>query len=132
MSDVYTYNRITHIGVNAIINNEKGHMDVGKISDGYHTFDELYEHRCVLFMALCNFCGRSMDAWKSRLHADGSFYNGWFVAGMGKIWGNIVTYHVPISMWDDFKVEELDKAIFDGHDSSTVLIRLREWFSTDD
>ena len=25
-----------------------------KISDGYHDFEELYEHRCRLFVALCN------------------------------------------------------------------------------
>lgn len=25
-----------------------------KISDGYHDFEELYEHRCRLFIALCN------------------------------------------------------------------------------
>ena len=24
------------------------------ISDGYHTFQELYEHRIILFSALCN------------------------------------------------------------------------------
>lgn len=26
----------------------------GQLSDGYHSFDELYEHRLVLFIALCN------------------------------------------------------------------------------
>lgn len=25
----------------------------GDMSDGYHTFDELYEHRCLLFINLC-------------------------------------------------------------------------------
>jgi len=28
-------------------------MDTGKISDGYHTFDELYDHRITLWIALC-------------------------------------------------------------------------------
>lgn len=26
--------------------------DPGEISDGYHTFNELYQHRCALFLAL--------------------------------------------------------------------------------
>lgn len=28
--------------------------NAGEVSDGYHTFDELYEHRVALFIALCN------------------------------------------------------------------------------
>ena len=41
----------------------------GSTSDGYHTFDELYYHRTVLFAVICNtYCDK---AWKSWLHADG-------------------------------------------------------------
>ena len=29
-------------------------LDVGKLSDGYHTFDELYHHRAILFATICN------------------------------------------------------------------------------
>ena len=28
--------------------------EVGKISDGYHTFEELYYHRMILFAVICN------------------------------------------------------------------------------
>jgi hypothetical protein len=28
-------------------------MDTNRISDGYHTFGELYDHRIQLFIALC-------------------------------------------------------------------------------
>ena len=57
-----------------IINNqikdlkERGILEVGKISDGYHTFDELYFHRMILFSVICN--TYKEKAWKSKLHDD--------------------------------------------------------------
>ena len=34
----------------------------GAISDGYHTFNKLYEHRCVLFAALVNLIQETVGA----------------------------------------------------------------------
>lgn len=49
----------------------------GNTSDGYHTFNELYHHRAVLFSVIVgNFATR---AWKSKLHADGTMYEGMFI-----------------------------------------------------
>ena len=31
---------------------DKSGGDIGKISDGYHTFDELYHHRALLFASI--------------------------------------------------------------------------------
>jgi len=39
-------------------------------SDGYHTFDELYEHRHWLFLSLMKMWPER--AWASKLHADGT------------------------------------------------------------
>ena len=62
----------------------------GETSDGYHTFNELYEHRTALFAALCNtYNDRS---WKSFKHADGSMYDGMFIAGIETPKGQY-TYH---------------------------------------
>lgn len=47
--------------------------DVGTISDGYHTFNDLYDHRHALFLALCRALGMG---WKSRLHVDGTSVDG--------------------------------------------------------
>ena len=59
-------------------------------SDGYHTFNELYEHRTALFAALCNtYNDRS---WKSFKHADGTMYDGMFIAGIETPEGQY-TYH---------------------------------------
>ncbi len=49
----------------------------GSTSDGYHTFDELYHHRAVLFSVIvAMFRGRS---WKSLHHHDGTMYDGMFI-----------------------------------------------------
>lgn len=95
--------------------------DRGSISDGYHTFNELYEHRNLLFCLLLS----EGDGWKSRFHYDGSSYEGWFVAGT-KLSTGPITYHLPLSMWDICQAEILDKApLFDGHTSNDVLDRVK-------
>ena len=45
----------------------------GNISDGYHTFDELYYHRMILFSVICN--QNKKLAWKSWLHDDGTMFD---------------------------------------------------------
>jgi len=99
---------------------------VGKVSDGFHTFDELYEHRHILFIKLMN-C-RPDKSWKSRKHEDGSMYEGdWFVAGMCLPTGD-VTYHLEGKYWDMAKVQEHEFAPpWDGHTAEDVLNRLSNW-----
>ena len=59
------------------------------VSDGYHTFKELYEHRVVLFVALITaltqqeYHPSNKICWKSKKHSDGTMYDGWFIAGIG-------------------------------------------------
>jgi len=93
----------------------------GSTSDGFHTFDELYHHRTMLFASLCNLFHR--DAWKSRLHDDGTMYDGYFIAGIGKV--DSATYHCAEKYWDLFLCEELDTAPpFDGHTPEDTLKRI--------
>ena len=95
---------------------------IGEVSDGYHTFNELYLHRYTLFAVLCN-TYRS-DAWKSMRHADGSMYDDYFIAGIQTPAG-MVTYHIELLHWDLFDVPELERAPeYDGHTSADVLDRL--------
>jgi hypothetical protein len=97
----------------------------GKVSDGYHTFDELYAHRQTLFVKLMN---STPDlSWKSRQHEDGSMYDGdWFVAGMHLPTGD-VTYHLEGRFWDMAKVQALDFApAWDGQKGKS-LMRLAAW-----
>lgn len=99
--------------------------DAGLVSDGYHTFDELYVHRCALFVALAN---THVDiSWKSLKHSDGSSFAGWFIAGMHLPTGDI-TYHLPIKMWDLILALALESAPeWDGHTSADVLSRINSW-----
>lgn len=96
------------------------------ISDGYHTFEELYDHRMVLFASLCN--SNKDISWKSRLHHDGTMYDDYFIVGMDTPVGQ-VQYHYPIGSWGHFNVRELENAPqWDGHTSKDVIERLMTAF----
>jgi hypothetical protein len=105
--------------------------DTVQVSDGFHTMDELYEHRVILYIVLCRILdGTDLPhtVWKSREHSDGTKFPGWFVLGIDIKRGKQITYHVPDSKWDlcDF-AEEFPKAPpFDGHTSDNALARLLE------
>lgn len=97
-------------------------IKIGNISDGYHSFDELYHHRMVLFSIICN---QNKDkAWKSLFHNDGTSYKGHFIVGIETKKGHF-TYHYPITEWDIFDVKVLDKAPkWDGHKNINILYSL--------
>ena len=96
---------------------------IGDLSDGYHTFNELYEHRAVLFSVICN--QNKSKAWKSKKHDDGSMFDGMFIVGIETPLGQ-ATYHYDIEpYWHLFHVEERDVAPpFDGHTSKDAIIRI--------
>jgi hypothetical protein len=100
--------------------------------DGYHTFEELYDHRITLFITLCrvyddtHFPG---DSWRSKVHRDGSMYQGQFILGLFKEKGRQITYHVPIERWKEteFVAETLGRTPeWDGHSSADVIDRLKQ------
>lgn len=93
-------------------------MDTQKISDGYHTFEELYHHRMVLFAVICN--QNSSISWKSKLHDDGTMYADYFICGIETPAGSF-TYHYHMDHWNRFNVKELERAPrWDGHVSDDV------------
>jgi hypothetical protein len=98
--------------------------ETNEVSDGYHTFRELYEHRIMLYIALCKM--RSNFVWRSKVQSDGTSYAGWFLLGMGVDAGHQITYHLPIIKWDACHfAQTLDRAPdYDGHTSQNVLTRL--------
>lgn len=85
----------------------------GNVSDEYHTFDELYHHRMILFSIICN---TYKDlAWKSWKHSDGTMYDDYFIVGVTTALGDY-TYHYHKDDWELFEVKELDNAPeWDGH-----------------
>lgn len=104
---------------------EKLKNDIGNISDGYHTFNELYHHRALLFATICN--EHPELAWKSKQHDDINtpMYEGMFICGINTPLGQ-ATYHYNIDpYWDMFHVRELEKApIYDGHTPDEAIKRI--------
>lgn len=100
------------------------------VSDGYHTFNELYDHRITLYIALCKqyMKATGFKPWRSKLHSDGSSYEGWFILGIMDEPGKQITYHLPDLFWSDTDfAETLKKAPdFDHHTSQDVLGRLKK------
>jgi hypothetical protein len=103
--------------------------NIEDISDGYHTFSELYEHRIALFIAFCFCSKKNCDrlVWRSKKHSDNSSFKEWFIMGIGEEKGKQITYHLPLKKWNDCDfAQTLDKAPeFDGHTSADVLKRLK-------
>lgn len=97
--------------------------EYGKVSDGYHTFDELYHHRAILFAVICN--NSPELAWKSKLHDTGDMYDGMFIVGIDTPKGQ-ATYHYDIEpYWDIFNVKELNHAPkWDGHTPDEAIMRI--------
>lgn len=94
-------------------------MDKSKVSDGYHTFEELYYHRMILFNIICSY--NKDKAWKSKLHDDGTMFEDYFIVGIDTPDGQF-TYHYHIDNWDIFKLKELEKAPkWDGHIPDDIL-----------
>jgi len=99
--------------------------DMGEVSDGYHTFNELYAHRVRLFSTLMR-ASNPEDVWWSNLHHDGSQWNGWIIAGIDTPTGP-VTYHLPVTEMP-FLPEGTERERgkeWDGHTAADVLERLK-------
>lgn len=97
---------------------EINHPNKGEVSDGYHSFDELYYNRMVLFAVICN--QNKHLAWKSKLHHDGTMYDDYFIVGVKTPEGDF-TYHYDLKHWDLFDVKELPRGVeWDGHTALDV------------
>ena len=99
-------------------------MPVDQVSDGYHTFKELYDHRHALWMLVL--LHNRDHAFKTRKNQDGKEWPGWFIAGMNTPFGQI-TYHLPEKLWNKLSVPERERnADYDGHTPASALKRILE------
>ena len=102
--------------------------DKGNTSDGYHTFNELYEHRCLLFISLM--CSHQAISWRAKKHEDGTMYDGWFVAGMHLNTGDI-SYHLPLKVWsllDGKAIQTFELSPkWDGHTAQDTIERVKKY-----
>lgn len=110
--------------------------DMGDVSDGFHTFNQLYAHRMALTAALFRALdGRrsGISPWRSLLHHDGRvpFGEGWFIVGVTLPGVGQISYHYPLRYWHDFDIPgvltlELAEP-YDGHEADDVVLRLLAW-----
>lgn len=120
-----------------------------QLSDGYHTFKELYDIRLAYNVALFNEWASSWlknkyyrdsgkligliepryNIHKSWKHYDGElcFGGGWFIVVAILPTGQI-SNHYKAEHWNLFKIPEVEKALFpfDNHNSKDVINRLKQ------
>jgi len=114
--------------------------NTGQVSDGYHTFEELYRYRMLYNAALFN-TWNSMyyqadmsnhHVHKSWRHHDGEqcFGGGWFIV-MATLPTGQISNHYPADAWDLFDIPEQDRADeWDGHTPQEAADRLEEYMRT--
>lgn len=104
----------------------KGAISSKDISDGHHTFGDLYKHRIALFCVVCN--SYPELSWKSKKHfneEEDPMFNGNFIAGINTPFGQ-VAYHIKFENWDEFEITELERApMYDGYNDKEALVRLK-------
>lgn len=108
----------------------------GDCSDEYHSMHELYQHRMALTRAL-------FYAWeigklegvklfpivfRSKLHNDGTMFEGYFVVMATWEDGKQMSYHYKLKHWDEFSfLEEVERCPpYDGHDAKKTYDLLME------
>lgn len=93
---------------------------IDDVSDGFHTFRQLYYQRMMLFATIVR---QNKDkAWKSLRHEDGElcFGGGWFIVGIDTPEGSY-TYHYEDNYFSLFDCEELACGKhWDGHTEKDV------------
>lgn len=107
-------------------------IDTSQISDGYHTFEELYEFRFLynahLFNAWAKIENNLYNVYKSRRHSDGKYpfdKKDWFIVYAELPTGQI-SNHYEMKYWNYFKLlEESTAPIWDGHTAQDVAERMK-------
>lgn len=119
----------------------------GNMSDGYHTFDELYHYRALYNAAFFNelahitytnsafgcaqFGAPRYNVHKSLRHSTGEkcFGGDWFIVVADLPTGQI-SNHYPMKYWNLFDIEErLFAAEWDGHTPQEAADRLEKYLS---
>lgn len=121
-------------------------MGMGDVCDGYHTFNELYEFRLALTNTLfrkirkerwdkyrpqegdnITFNSSANPIWRSKLHSDGTMFDGWFIVGYSSVPGKQISFHFPISAWNlfDYACTREKAPEWDGHSPADALERIK-------
>lgn len=102
--------------------------DMGEVSDGYHTFNELYYYRMLYNAAFFNLLPKEW-VHKSKKHHTGEecFGGGWFIV-MANLPTGQISNHYELKDWDLFQVPEKEFADeWDGHTPQEAAERLHSY-----
>lgn len=103
--------------------------NIGDFSDGYHTFNELYDYRKAYNAAFFNELAKRglYDVHKSKLHSDGEIPfddANWFIV-MAELPTGQISNHYEIKDWELFDIPEKNRAnVYDGHTPQDVYERI--------
>ena len=103
-------------------------IDMGEVSDGYHTFNELYYYRMLYNAAFFNLLPKEL-VHKSKRHHTGEecFGGGWFIV-MANLPTGQISNHYELKDWDLFKVPEKEFADeWDGHTPQEAAERIKKY-----
>ena len=107
------------------------------VSDGYHSFKELYRYRLLYNALFFNTLweweeaegDQGFNIHKSKRHSDGEecFGGGWFIV-VAQLPTGQITNHYELKDWDLFNIPEKKKAAkYDGHSPNDVAIRIEDY-----
>ena len=116
-------NRVNEL-IDQLLDNDKG-----AVSDGFHTFDELYHQRMAYNAAFFVFAATNgmYDVHKSRKHSNGQLcFGGVYFVVCAELPTGQITQHYKVNDWDYFPIPERETANqWDGHTAGTGLARLK-------
>jgi len=98
----------------------------GDISDGYHTFEEMYDHRHSLYLALI----KMAINLNLKVYYKPDHFQGYDAVYLELPQGQI-SYHLPSGfrgILDRLKIPVVTVDCYDGHTGKDVLERLSEFF----
>lgn len=111
------------------------HSEKRFLSDGYHTFDELYDLRAALTLALFSkLQEQGVPVVRSRKHWDGNYpfdSQDWFIV-TAQLPSGQISFHYPVELWWDrfSRIPEVPTAPeWDGHNTLDVIQRLIDTYA---
>lgn len=117
-------NTLEHLGYTVF---KPGSADDGDVSDGHHTFNELYQYRMLYNVhAALGWLAAGIPVSKSWRHSDGElcFGGGWFVV-VAQLPTGQVSNHYTVEHWDLFDIPQVDLSPeYDGHTPKIAADRL--------
>ena len=118
------------------INGFREYRNIGEVSDGYHTFNDLYYYQMLYNAAFFKTLPaeyhphKSFKHYNEKMEIEECFGGGWFIV-MAQLPTGQISNHYDIKYWDLFCLPEQDCCdLWDGHTPKESFERLRKFIET--